>query len=73
MKIRRFQITIQPCRWPAIEADYRDLSIEVVADGRMMTISHTIRNSDFEDTFGAMMREAEKAIRSAFKASKNIP
>lgn len=70
MKIRTFRVTIQPCKYSSIEADYRDLSIEVIADGRMSTTSHTIRNSDFEDTFGAMMRESEKIIRNAFLSSE---
>lgn len=70
MKIKCFQVTIKPCQYPAIEADFRDLTVEVIADGRMMTTSHTIRNSDFEDTLGSMMREAERLIRGSVREAE---
>lgn len=72
MKIRQFQVTIKPCRYPSLEGDWRDLSVEVIADGRTMTTSHTIRTSDFEDEFGAMMRESERLIRRAVKEAEAV-
>lgn len=67
MKIKCFQVTIKPCKYPTPEGAWRDLGVEVIADGRVMTTSHTIRTSDFEDDFGAMMREAERLIRRAVR------
>lgn len=67
MKIRNFQITIQPCRYPAMGDEWRDLTVEVTADGRVMTTSHTLRVSSFEDEFGGMMRAAERLIRHSVK------
>lgn len=58
MKIKRFQVTIQPCRYPSLEDDWRDLSIEVIAD--------------FEDAFGGMMREAERLIRRAAREAEAV-
>lgn len=72
MKIRRFQVTIQPCRYPSLEGEWRDITVEVVADGRSMTTSHTLRTSSFEDDFGAMMREAERLIRRSVKEAEAI-
>lgn len=73
MKIKQFRVTIQPCRYATLEGAWRDLSVEVIADGRTMVTSHTIRTSDFEDAFGAMMREAERLIRRAVKDAETCP
>lgn len=61
MKIRRIQITLEPDT--RTEKEPFIFTVKVWAEGREFLSQTMMRQSDFSDTFGFVMKDAERRIR----------
>lgn len=72
MKIQRIQITLEPAHYTGSPEDYKVFTVSVRTDcGQVFCSSQMFRESNFQDVFGLIMKDAERRIRDAV-AGKTI-